>query len=261
MADTDQNYKKEEGYRHLEGSNQNITGYIQISEKNENILMSDVDRKVLRLQKITDQVVVDLTLRDRKQHYFYDNKNTKFFMGEPCRFDCDRTIDQPCGQDIDSRDFRIGSVLNVQPRGSGGGGGGPPPCVGADCFPPPPCVGVDCFPPPPCLGLDCFPPVGCPPGREPNVYGECVQSESEDRCPIVARYGHSADPCEEACCICGDIAHCLEVSSFSAGFVVRQCAPPEWVPPDYCGESLAIRCNCPPCDCQDCTDVEEGDYC
>ena len=262
MADTDQNYKKEEGYRHLEGSNQNITGYIQISEKNENILMSDVDRKVLRLQKITDQVVVDLTLRDRKQHYFYDNKNTKFFMDKPCRFDCDRTIDRPCGQDIFAPEFTIGTTINVSSSGGGGGGGGGRPCVGVDCFPSPPCASDDCLPPLPCLGLDCFP-TECPPGREPNEYGECVQppEDDEDRCPIVSRYGVNADRCEEACCVCGNVAHCVLVSSFSSGFVVRQCAPASgWTPPFGCSNDT--DCHCPTCgECEDCGGVGPNDPC
>ena len=56
----------------MNGSNQKITGYIKVIEPTANNLMSDVDRKVIRITQRRDEVVLDLTVRDKKQHYFYD---------------------------------------------------------------------------------------------------------------------------------------------------------------------------------------------
>ena len=64
----------------MNGSNQKITGYIKVIEPTANNLMSDVDRKVLRITRRRDEIVLDLTVRDKKQHYFYDDYNAKFFM-------------------------------------------------------------------------------------------------------------------------------------------------------------------------------------
>ena len=95
----------------MNGSNQKITGYIKVIEPTANNLMSDVDRKVLRITRRRDEIVLDLTVRDKKQHYFYDDYNAKFFMPEPCFNDCGRDIDRICGQD--PCDLQFGIVTNV----------------------------------------------------------------------------------------------------------------------------------------------------
>ena len=68
------------------------------------------------------------------------------------------------------------------------------------------------------------------------------------------------DNCRGQCCICGDVAHCIEISSFKSGYVVRQCTPAPYEPPPGCIDPN-YACNCPSCDCEDCSDVEPGDYC
>ena len=93
------------------GSNQKITGYIKVSEPTVHNLMSDVDRRVLRITKRKDEIVLDLTVRDKKSHYYYDDYNSKFFMPEPCFNDSCRDIERLCGQDI--CDLQYGIVSNI----------------------------------------------------------------------------------------------------------------------------------------------------
>jgi len=245
------------------GSNQKITGYIKVSEPTVHNLMSDVNRRVLRITKRKDEIVLDLTVRDKKSHYYYDDYNSKFFMPEPCFNDSCRDIERLCGQDI--CDLRYGIVSNINS----------PEIDPFPPIPPPP------PPPPPCIGLCCdldgtfvtadgitrscrdpdwwrFITPACPPDHVVDQEtGKCTKGE----CPLgFSKFGRAEDNCRGECCICGDVAHCIEISSFKSGFVVRQCTPTPYTPPDGCIDPN-YDCNCPVCECEDCTGVEPNDYC
>jgi len=119
----------------MAGSNQKITGYLKvISPTDSTLITGGPSVNLLRLSRRRDEIVLDLTLRDKKNHYFYDDHNAKFFMSEPCPPCPDgREIEQGCGQDLcDVDPFNpigggIGVVTNVSNPGgedNGGGGGG-----------------------------------------------------------------------------------------------------------------------------------------
>jgi len=231
----------------MAGSNQKITGYLKvISPTDSTLITGGPSVNLLRLSRRRDEIVLDLTLRDKKNHYFYDDHNAKFFMSEPCPPCPDgREIEQGCGQDLcDVDPFNpigggIGVVTNVSNPGgedSGGGGGGG--------FRSPPI-----FQPP-------VPPRPRPPEEEEE------EEAPEEGCPEgVTRYGRVGDACSEECCFCGDVQHCVEITSYKSGFVVRQCSKEGFDPDGPC--AFFDRCVCPICDCTGaaCDDVELGDYC
>ena len=231
----------------MNGSNQKITGYIKVIEPTANNLMSDVDRKVIRITQRRDEVVLDLTVRDKKQHYFYDDYNAKFFMPEPCFNDCGRDIDRICGQD--PCDLQFGIVTNVNQSEPDD----------RQVFPPTPTSGGT-RPGGSDFGFEFgFITPGCPPGHidDPENPGSCIK----EGCPVgFSVFGRAEDNCRGQCCICGDVAHCIEISSFKSGYVVRQCTPAPYEPPPGCIDPN-YACNCPSCDCEDCSDVEPGDAC
>jgi len=218
----------------MEGSNQKITGYIKIIKPTESVLLTGGNS--LSLSRRRDEIVLDLTIRDKKNHYFYDDYNSKYFMPEPCTPCLDgRGIDQCCGQDlcdIDSGPITINS-----------------PPVRTPIFLPPPII------PPP------LPPIPRPPVIPiPGFEDEGEQEEEEDTCPSnITRYGRLGDSCSEECCFCGNVEHCIEITSYKSGFIVRQCAPPESQLPDSCAGFNG--CTCPTCDCDCDNDYNPNEYC
>lgn len=155
-------------------TNQTITGYIKIIEKTQSIFVGG--NKTSRIIKRRDEIVLDLTLRDAKFVYYYDDPNAKFFMPPPCFIrdlippnDCSATIELLCGQDVciptgfgspvtvgrpgrddddDEDDF---DISDPDPPLTGCAN---PPCTGG-----PPCLNPPCFSGgcvnPPCNQDDC----------------------------------------------------------------------------------------------------------
>lgn len=215
----------------MEGSNQKITGYIKIIKPTESVLLTGGNP--LSLSRRRDEIVLDLTIRDKKNHYFYDDYNSKYFMPEPCTPCLDgRGIDQCCGQDlcdIDSGPITINS-----------------PPVRTPIFLPPPII------PPP------LPPIPRPPVIPIPGFEDEDEQDQEDNCPVgVSRYGRVGDECSEECCFCGNIQHCIEINSYKSGFIVRPCVPNNFEFTEPCLNFDG--CICPYC-C-DCSDVSPGDYC
>ena len=171
----------------------------------------------------------------RTLNFFYQNHVPPCLDG--------RTIEQGCGQDLcDGVGGILGgggtppvtNITNPGGRGSGGGGGG----------------GFNV----PTL----IPPIIPPRPRPPEEEDE--EEAPEEGCPVgITRYGRVGDACSEECCFCGDIQHCIEITSYKSGFVVRQCSQEGFDPNGPCANF--DRCVCPVCECTNCDDVELGDYC
>ena len=222
----------------MKGSNQKITGYLKIISPTDSTLITGGESiNLVRLSRRRDEIVLDLTLRDKKNHYFYDDANTKFSLPEPCPPCLDgRTIEQGCGQDLcDGAGGILGgggtppvtNIRNPGGRGSGGGGGG----------------GF--------IVPTLIPPI-IPPRPRPPEEEEEEEEEEQVGCPSnVTRYGRVGDSCSEECCLCGDVQHCIEITSYNSGFIVRQCAPIEALEDiqQTTGCAGFGFCSCPDCGC------------
>ena len=232
----------------MEGSNQKITGYIKIIEPTVNNLMSDVDRKVLRISRRRDEIVLDLTLRDKKQHYYYDDYNSKFFMPEPCFNDRCRDIERLCGQDLCEPE--LGVVTNINPPLID-------PPIRARTFGKTEAGTTEGD-----EGIVFITP-GCPPNQDFNIVsGKC---EPVGCPPGYEVFGRAEDNCRGQCCICGDVAHCMYITSFKSGYVVRQCAPAEAVAEirelEGCA-NFGADCTCPKCgECEGSSEPGGPCYC
>ena len=196
------------------GSNQKITGYLKITDNTSPIFSPG--RRNSRLVKRRDEIVLEITKRDSKKVYYYDDPTARYFMKRPCDLkdllplDCNRKIEILCGQDeCDLTGF--GRTVNVNtppsPRssldGDGGGGGGSqtisipigggPPCLN------PPCISVDC-PNPPC-GEEEEEPLTC----ENSVgSGSCCFNTDVQNCCYVTCYKKIHSPSDEEPECCGE---------------------------------------------------------
>jgi len=190
----------------MAGSNQKVLGYLKIIDKTSPVF--NVGRDYGRLIKRRDEITLEITKRDSKFVYYYDDPTAKFFTDPPCKTTCERKIEVICGQDVcDTSGFgrpiviggsstrNVGGGAGGGGAGGGGGGGigGGVPCIS------PPCYSVEC-PNPPC-GEEEEEPLTC----ENSVgSGSCCFNTDVQNCCYVTCYKKIHSPSEEEPNCCGE---------------------------------------------------------
>lgn len=241
----------------MSNTSQKILGYLKIIDNTSPIF--NPGRKVSRLVKRRDEIVLEITKRDNKQIYYEDDPTAKYFMKRPCDLkkllplSCDRKIEILCGQDDCSLEgFGKTITLNnsggriVDGDGGGGGGGGSiggggPPCLN------PPCINVNC-PNPPCSQEDCAEgeeynsetgECEPPPCQNPVGSGDCCFDSEQNNCVYVTCYKVVTEPGEEGDC-CEEPSFPFDPNNPCPGqdLVCPDCYPPSYkicpVTEQYC---------------------------
>lgn len=212
-----------------------VLGYLKITGPVENTLIAGP--RFGRLSKNRDEVLLEITKRDTKKIYYYDDPTAKYFMPEPCwrnkrlpATDCGREIEVICGEDTCVAVFETGNVNNkyndLTPES--------PPTPPKVIIPPPKqqCPDGTVLPdefatlPPDeylelCRGEEVI--NFCPDGSVPDPDTGC--GDTEETCPEGYRkFGfNQGNPCHGNCCICGDVGHCIYVARVLAGFDSQGC--------------------------------------
>lgn len=201
-----------------------VLGYLKITGPSDNTLL--IGPRFGRLSKNRDEVLLEITKRDTKKLYYYDDPTAKYFMPEPCwrnkripATDCGREIEVACGEGTCVAVF---GTVNNNPPSSG------------DDFPVfPPTPKVSASPPSQQCPDGTVLPVefnGLPPTEYQALCNENISIEiggggGESVCPEgYQKFGfNQGNPCHGYCCICGDVGHCLYVARVLAGWDSQGC--------------------------------------
>jgi len=216
-----------------------VLGYLKITGPVDNTLI--MGPRFGRLSKNRDEVLLEITKRDTKKIYYYDDPTAKYFMPEPCwrnkrlpATDCGRQIEVVCGEDTCVAVFE---TPNINADYNDGDITPSPPSPPRVTFTPPSqqCPDGTVLPveysnvPPDeylslCQGPDI--PNFCPDGSVPDPDVGCGGGgSSSPECPEGYRkFGfNQGNPCHGNCCICGDVGHCIYIGHVLAGYDTKGC--------------------------------------